>query len=437
MMRSRRRCNRQSGASLSLLAIALLVASLTTHAATASNSSGTAGISTEQSNDPHQPNGLHKLRRLLPSFLFKSAAEQQQEIIKPPPSESLASRTCGAGSNADQDGECVAADAAASGGGGGAGDNNGEEEESAFVASTIDPETCAKWVAEDATRCVHPESRPEMLSRCADACRDIAGVTAKGLTEEQMYEDAVRGYVYYYHVPDEEEEESEEGDANEEKEEKEEHECIDYEERCEEWIWEHDGCLHNYEYVSEYCPKSCHVCYPKGEVNVINFGVPQLTNYHDDEATNVAIRENIEETAEYMLNHVLAEEQFENVRRDCFNFDPKCSYYAATGWCTDELELRWMQTTCGPACSACMTVGYWHQFGSKPDMENAVDDEEMVPLFERIKKFGANAWLRSELKTGWMSGCKCCFLSISLLPRPCFLSGSHHFYFSSPFCCSA
>ena len=316
--------------------------------------------------------------------------------MKPPPSKSFASRMCGAGSNADKEGECANVDAddetvESDAESHGEGEDEEEEEESKYVESTVDPETCTKWVTEDATRCLHPNHRPEMLGRCADACRDIAGVTAKDLTEEQMYEDATRGYVYYYHVLDdeeeEEEEEGEEGDTDEEEEEEEEeeeYECIDYEERCKEWIWEHNGCWHNYEYMEEYCPRSCNVCYTEGELNVINFGVPQLTNYHDDVATNAAIRENIEETAEYMLNHVLAEERFENVRRDCYNFDPKCSYYAATGWCTNELELRWMQTTCGPACQACMTVDYWHRCGSKPDMEDVMGDKEMVPLFERI-----------------------------------------------------
>ena len=269
------------------LAVALLATSLTACATTSS------GATTEQSNETHHPNDIHKLHHLLPSFLFASAAEQQQKMMKPPPSKSFASRMCGAGSNADKEGECANADAAAGEGkdedkeneeddtvSSGEGEDEEEEEESAYVESNVDPETCAKWVTEDATRRLHPNHRPEMLGRCADACRDIAGVTAKDLTEEQMYEDAARGYVYYYHILDEEEEEEggEEGDAEKEEEEEEEYECIDYEERCKEWIWEHKGCWHNYEYMEEYCPRSCNVCYTKGELNVINFGVPQLTN---------------------------------------------------------------------------------------------------------------------------------------------------------------
>ena len=264
MTRSLRRCNRQSAsAGLSPLAVALLAASLTTCAT--SSSAGATGATTEQSNETHHPNDIHKLHHLLPSFLFASAAEQQQEMMKPPPSKSFASRMCGAGSNADKDGECANADAndetVESDAESQEEREDEEEEESGYVESTVDAATCVKWVTEDATRCLHPERRPQMLGRCADACGDIAGVTAKDLTEEQMYEDAAKGYVYYYHVLDEEEEEGEEAEeADAEEEDDEEYECIDYEERCKEWIWEHNGCWHNYEYMEEYCPRSCNVC---------------------------------------------------------------------------------------------------------------------------------------------------------------------------------
>ena len=72
------------------------------------------------------------------------------------------------------------------------------------------------------------------------------------------------------------------------------------------------------------------------------------------------------------------------------------------------------------------------------DDTTALEDwawHEAQPV-KKGQKFGANAWLRSELKAGWMD---IDFYQMSLL-RPCFLSGSHQFIlflFSVSFICSA
>jgi prolyl 4-hydroxylase len=357
----------------------------------------TAALTASCANETHQqqpnvededdPSYIRKLHHLLPSFLFASAEEQagRQEMMQAPPSKSFKSRICGAGSNADLDGTCASSDDNDdddTDGGDGSGSNVGEEghdgeseeeeEDGDYTQIRIEPEACVQWVTEDPSRCLHPERRPLMLGECAEACRDIAGITARDLTEEQLYEDAANGYLYYY--PNDEE-----GKAEEE-----EHECIDHDERCAEYIYDNHGCWHNFEFMKENCAKSCYICYSDNDLTVFRFGVKQMTNYHYEDDTNAAIRENIEETAEYMLNQVMWEDRFENVRNDCYNFDPKCSFYAAQGWCENSVELRWMQETCGPACQACMTIDYWHRCGSKPDMEDAIEEGGMVALFERI-----------------------------------------------------
>ena len=321
----------------------------------------------------------------------------------------------------------------------------------------VPPEECTSWVSADITRCLVAESRPRMLLHCADACRDVAGVTAEQLTSEQRLEDAARGFLYYFHEKEEEHEEEDSGDEEYEEEESEDDEeeseddtegevegeseekddefkkkgiikelialprfawkarqrlkergereekkygsaadeddeaeaggaspCTDHDDRCAEWIYDHDGCLHNADFIAETCPKSCHVCFPAGEVTVITFGVEQLTDYHGNEVANAAIADVIERTAEYMLDHVMVEDKYEDVRRDCYNFDPKCSYYAAVGLCDDEDEMRWMQEECGPACQTCATLEYWHKCGRREGMVDVIQAGGMVALFENI-----------------------------------------------------
>ena len=321
-------------------------------------------------------------------------------------------------------------------------------------AGRVPPEECTSWVSADITRCLVAESRPRMLLHCADACRDVAGVTADQLTDEQRLEDAARGFLYYFHEKEEEAEEEESGDDEEESEdgtegevegesEENEHDeekkkkkgikgiirevialpqfawrarqrlkergargekkhyddaegsadddeaeggrpCTDHDDQCAEWIYENDGCLHNADFMAETCPKSCHVCFPAGEVTVINFGVEQLTDYHGNDVANAAIADVIERTAEYMLDHVMVEDKYEDVRRDCYNFDAKCSYYAAVGLCDDEDEMRWMQEECGPACQTCATLEYWHKCGRREGMVDVIQAGGMVALFENI-----------------------------------------------------
>ena len=323
----------------------------------------------------------------------------------------------------------------------------------------VPPEECTSWVSADITRCLVAESRPRMLLHCADACRDVAGVTADQLTSEQRLEDAARGFLYYFHEKGEEYEEEDSGDEEYEEEESEDDEeeseddtegevegeseekddefkkkgiikelialprfawkarqrlkerrtreekkyssaaeeeeddeaeaggaspCTDHDDRCAEWIYDHDGCLHNADFMAETCPKSCHVCFPAGEVTVITFGVEQLTDYHGNEVANAAIADVIERTAEYMLDHVMVEDKYEDVRRDCYNFDTKCSYYAAVGLCDDEDEMRWMQEECGPACQTCATLEYWHKCGRREGMVDVIQAGGMVALFENI-----------------------------------------------------
>lgn len=241
----------------------------------------------------------------------------------------------------------------------------------------VPPEECTGWVAADITRCLVAESRPRMLLHCAEACRDVAGVTAEQLTSEQRLEDAARGFLYYFHEKEEIDDEEEEAEAEGPP-------CTDHDDRCAEWIYDHDGCLHNADFMAETCPKSCHVCFPAGEVTVITFGVEQLTDYHGNDVANAAIADVIERTAEYMLDHVMVEDKYEDVRRDCYNFDTKCSYYAAVGLCDDEDEMRWMQEECGPACQTCATLEYWHKCGRREGMVDVIQAGGMVALFENI-----------------------------------------------------
>jgi len=161
-------------------------------------------------------------------------------------------------------------------------------------------------------------------------------------------------------------------------------ECEDLNVECDSWAKEGD-CLENFEWMGENCPKSCWACFDKDRDEAeLRFGVEQTTSsptWTDSVAAKVSSV--ISRTLEYMAETVYAEEEFSNVRRDCFNSDPKCSYYAAMGECNSR-DIRWMQENCGPACESCRAVEYWNECGSLEDMDDVLKPGELNKMFETI-----------------------------------------------------
>ena len=105
---------------------------------------------------------------------------------------------------------------------------------------------CATWAAIP-NHCLL--ERIEMLDLCPDSCRKVANVSAQTLTDEQVMEDAVRGYAIVY---------------TEEDENMAEEECIDGdEEECEKLV-EEGKCMTDYDDMAKRCPKGCHICFAQG-----------------------------------------------------------------------------------------------------------------------------------------------------------------------------
>jgi len=93
-----------------------------------------------------------------------------------------------------------------------------------------------------------------MLSICPVACSRIAGVSADTLTEEQLYEDARKGFAYFTKKAGEGMDEGGRTAGGQ---------CVDRDEKCSEWAHK-EGCMRNFSYMKETCPKSCHVCFADG-----------------------------------------------------------------------------------------------------------------------------------------------------------------------------
>jgi len=238
-----------------------------------------------------------------------------------------------------------------------------------LLAESSENEKCEEW-ASITGRCL--TNRSVMLSICPVACSRIAGVSADTLTEEQLYEDARKGFAYFTKKAGEGMDEGGRTAGGQ---------CVDRDEKCSEWAHK-EGCMRNFSYMKETCPKSCHVCFADG-TTVVDFGVAQI-DYSGIEEVEKAIAENIKATLDYMTKRVLVEDQFKHLRRDCYNLDPKCSFYATEGWCDSEDDIRWMQEKCSPACQSCMTKEYWWECGATDDMEDAIEVGGIVSMFEKV-----------------------------------------------------
>lgn len=251
-------------------------------------------------------------------------------------------------------------------------DENENENEDAgpFLGHDLH-EDCATW-ARDVDEetgldgCHH--DRPFMLSECAESCR-IVGVSVGTLTDEQIVEDAIKGYAYVI----EGEHDSDDWDV-----------CEDDDEECADWAEEAE-CMGNPSYLLEHCEKSCRVCFEPG-VNSIQFGVEQRVDFYDADDIRIQTIEVIKNTLAYMVDEVMVDDKFLVARRDCFNHDPKCSYWAAQGEC-DGGDEEWMATHCSPACQSCLSVEYWHRCGvdrDNPLHKDIIEKGDMNAMFERI-----------------------------------------------------
>ena len=132
--------------------------------------------------------------------------------------------------------------------------------------------------------------------------------------------------------------------------------CSDFEKNCEAFA-ANAQCVINPGYMLTECPKSCYVCFVDGtnsqsKTVEVSIGVRQELPSGATESLKSKFFEVIAGTASYMTNEVFAQEEFEEARRDCRNYEPTCAWKVASSggsYCEDEEEMR----ICGPACKAC------------------------------------------------------------------------------------
>jgi prolyl 4-hydroxylase len=200
-------------------------------------------------------------------------------------------------------------------------------------------EECSKW-ADEGDCNIRPEF---MLKRCTKSClKDI---------NDKDFDLLAWGVIEHYNEADED--------------------CVDWhmvdiiegnieptEEACEDWA-EQGLCksADDKHFMLTRCSRACMVCIPPDEEE-FDIGVPQALSNATlwKESLDVMIR-----TSEYMSKVVMdtRNEKYESVRRDCYNTDPYCSEYAASGHCEKEHEFYvWMIQNCAPACQTCELVDF-------------------------------------------------------------------------------
>mmetsp|Transcript_32264 Transcript_32264/g.96757 ORF Transcript_32264/g.96757 Transcript_32264/m.96757 type:complete len:490 (-) Transcript_32264:717-2186(-) len=253
-----------------------------------------------------------------------------------------------------------------------------DEGEEPFIGRDLheDCPTLARDVDDETglSRCEY--ERPSMLSECAESCLSITGISARSLGEEELVVDAMAGYGYLIV--------EENGDSNEEK-------CEDDHEECEGWAEEAE-CMDNPDFMVEQCKKSCRVCFEPG-VHAFAIGVEQRVDFYDSDDIREHTIDNIRKTLHYMVDEVMVNEKFLVVRRDCFNHDAKCSYWAAQGDC-DGSDEEWMAKHCSPACQSCLSVEYRHRCEVDPDNplhKDAIKKGGLNTMFDQIMEAEVNA----------------------------------------------
>lgn len=218
---------------------------------------------------------------------------------------------------------------------------------------------CTDWAGRG--ECL--SNRVFMLSNCPEACFDV-GVSIDSLSDQNVLDDATRGFAHFVHDGDEEQE------------------CRDHRDDCEELAQE-GKCMESND-VFDQCMETCLACFGSQRTTVtIDFGVEQET-YHENPNVRNEVQNVISKTRDYMINQVFKLEEFESVRRDCRNLDPHCSIYAAMGECHGTNDALQMFQNCAPACHACNAVEYYRRCARRPEQEDVFSPGDMNAIFTRI-----------------------------------------------------
>ena len=109
-------------------------------------------------------------------------------------------------------------------------------------------------------------------------------------------------------------------------------------------------CLSNPAFMRKHCKLTCLICIPDDEL-MFDIGIKQNVPPLDNATFALDTLRIIAQSAAYMRDQVMVLPKFESVRKDCRNFHPSCSMWAARGMC--EQDPVQMQLQCSPSCQTC------------------------------------------------------------------------------------
>jgi len=133
--------------------------------------------------------------------------------------------------------------------------------------------------------------------------------------------------------------------------------CRDNDTDCQDLAENEHACLLNPAFMRDTCPLSCFLCTDSVDDDDDDHSFVRIFIGEKQTMPPGATRDQksrffevIAETTSYMTNKVFALEEFQDVRRECRNFEENCAWQVAS---TDGEFCEENQHLCGPACQAC------------------------------------------------------------------------------------
>ena len=168
--------------------------------------------------------------------------------------------------------------------------------------------------------------------------------------------------------------------------------CVDDYELCTFWASE-DECKNNPGFMHKSCQKSCNSCKkPLASNYGASYGEPQECVGEDEEALLKAL-----EKMDKYMNEEVVKPEYDKVRSDCKNRNPRCLFWAHIGEC--ETNPSFMLTTCAPSCETCKNIDFDFRCPPDPDMKDVFDPGDLHNMFERIVDEYENVTVLSQPPT--------------------------------------
>jgi len=127
------------------------------------------------------------------------------------------------------------------------------------------------------------------------------------------------------------------------------------------------------------------------EVHDANAGAPKMVDYSKEEfgVSQKLDGANVDESSKfidhwrsYMINVVMRDSSYSEVRDRCKNQDEMCSFWAMIGEC--DKNPSYMKINCAPACLSCDSLDFNKRCPFDQNMKNAFEPGDVNRFFERV-----------------------------------------------------